>query len=500
MAQGAFEAGNDCYDMICCQRINQEAQLDTVVPDTMPDVAEIICSGGFVSLRSKNVSGGAAEIEVSVTAYVLYTPEDGGGPRSLEAALPVKLAAQNDAITAGDLCNACVMLEAVEARLLNPRKVMIRAELGGSLSVYSLRGSTICCCAPADGVYLKNESCDVTDAELVKEKTFILTDEYMLPETAPAAQLLCRRAELHLDEARPSGGRILLKGSAKSTLIYETTSGGTAQAEFTSPFSQLIDCRADAADAFPELSLMLTGVYLELQPGTDGRTVSAELHVVAQCVLRVKRTQDYTADAYSNSFELETEHKELKFCCVQSQARLTQTVTESLETPTPAAEVLDVYALPLKAETDGTAVKLPAAVCLTYRDGSGGTVCIRRRIEITFVQPLSAGEELRTGCPELCDVLAAPSAGGVQVRIRAVIPVQLVRCGSLSAVTAVRPTEKARDLSSEPSLVLVRAADGDDLWSLAKENCSSVEAIKSANSLADAPAGWSRMIIIPRTK
>ena len=71
---------------------------------------------------------------------------------------------------------------------------------------------------------------------------------------------------------------------------------------------------------------------------------------------------------------------------------------------------------------------------------------------------------------------------------------------TLDAVTALEYDETAPlDQSERPSLVLLRAASGDDLWLLARENCSTPEAIRAANGLDALEGDWQRLLLIPKT-
>ena len=56
------------------------------------------------------------------------------------------------------------------------------------------------------------------------------------------------------------------------------------------------------------------------------------------------------------------------------------------------------------------------------------------------------------------------------------------------------------DNSKLPSLVVVRAASGDDLWSLAKENCSTIDLICKVNALAEQEGSWEKYLLIPKVR
>ena len=80
----------------CCEKVFEyvmpvEQAAETVVPDTMPDVERILCADGIVIIRSKEVNEGRVNVSAGVAATVVYAPEGGGKPLSINAVVPVEL-------------------------------------------------------------------------------------------------------------------------------------------------------------------------------------------------------------------------------------------------------------------------------------------------------------------------------------------------------------------------------------------------------------------------
>ena len=70
----------------------------------------------------------------------------------------------------------------------------------------------------------------------------------------------------------------------------------------------------------------------------------------------------------------------------------------------------------------------------------------------------------------------------------------------MQCITALRYDETAPlETAARPTLVLLRVDSTADLWAIARDNCSTVAAIREANRLDEAPEGWSRLLLIPKT-
>lgn len=69
--------------------LSREETLETVVSDTLPDIARILDVDAAVYLRSKTLQQGSIRIEGSIRGTVLYIGEDSERLQRIEAELPV---------------------------------------------------------------------------------------------------------------------------------------------------------------------------------------------------------------------------------------------------------------------------------------------------------------------------------------------------------------------------------------------------------------------------
>ena len=121
------KTGFSCYNKIFTQEVKKEATQDTVVPDTMPDISEIIDASGIFMIRSKEVGDGKVKITGNVAVRVIYKAEEEKGVCSIETSVPAELYEESNNIGDDAACSARVLVMLVEARALNPRKVLVRA-------------------------------------------------------------------------------------------------------------------------------------------------------------------------------------------------------------------------------------------------------------------------------------------------------------------------------------------------------------------------------------
>ena len=114
----------------------QEETLESIVPDACPDILRIVAVCGQAALNGKQAKEGMAQASGTVRAVILYQPEAGGGLRRMEAALPFTAQLEAPGLTDRGTVQACVRLRGAEARALNPRKVLLRADLAVDLTAF----------------------------------------------------------------------------------------------------------------------------------------------------------------------------------------------------------------------------------------------------------------------------------------------------------------------------------------------------------------------------
>ena len=126
----------------CCEKVFEyampvEQAAETVVPDTMPDVERILYAEGTVIIRSKEVNEGRVSVSAGVAATVVYSPEGGGAPCRVSAAVPVELELDAPGVTQESIPVAMLTLTGIEARMLNPRKLLVRAVISAEVECYA---------------------------------------------------------------------------------------------------------------------------------------------------------------------------------------------------------------------------------------------------------------------------------------------------------------------------------------------------------------------------
>jgi hypothetical protein len=490
-----------------------EETAEAIVPDALPDILRIVGTDAEIAVRSKDTSEGRVSVSGSILASVIYAPEGGGAPRRVNAELPFTISAESKRITPACRVTARVVPRSVSAAAVNPRKFAVRAAVFAEISCYidtSLEipsGIAPDCGGAIEILRGETELCLPTD---VLEKTFTVSDEYQIPAALPpVGELLKSSVSLSSEDTRVVGSKLIFKGMARVSLLYAPPDGSDIlQSAFETEFSQILELEnADAGSAF-EIIPQLTSSRVEAcgEQGTDGRRVSAELQIAAQCVARSKIKACFIRDAYCPKYALETTVTPLSFENSLGARPASSVLRGSLDAPD-AARVVSVAARPgpVSAARENGALTLscPVEAEALYIASDGSARRAEGSFEVSASLPDANGNSRcspRAECSR--DIYGVAADGTIELRIPVEMFADETEPREFDAISALTVDEASPvDLAGLPSLVIARVSADDTLWSLAKRHRSARELIISANSIErDDALRSGDMLIIPKKR
>ncbi len=469
---------------------NQEQTLELRLPEEMPDIGRVLCAWGQVMLRSKQWRSDSIQVSGGVRAWVLYAPEDGSSPRSVECWLPMQAKWMLPETRREGTIRACGMLRSIDARLLSARKLMVRA--GAGLLAEALEPAEGAVFQPPEmpeDVFLLEKTYPMTLPTEAGEKLFLMDEELTLPE--PAQTLLSWELTPVLTEQTVIGSRAVFKGEGKLHLVYMTEDGRLRSTSIQLPFAQFTELDADY-DKEATVSAMLA--LSSLEPELSGERVHIKAGVICQYVVYDCRMLQVCEDAYSPFRAIQLQTQEEHFPALLDRRSQTLDLQQSLQED--MTQVIDAVFYPEHPieyrEGEEMVVELPGTFQVLGYDGEGALCCLTETTTQRLTLPAGAGCML---CAERCEVLDTAVSDPRQVTAQ----VQLELLASAKQpVTMVCGVEIGADVQPDPMrpTMILRRCEDASLWELAKGCGSTVEAIRKANHLTADPVPG-QMLLIP---
>ena len=473
-------------DQVQCQEQTQEVRL----PDSMPDIGRVLGTWGSVIVRSKEWRGSGMTVSGGVMAWVLYAPEDGSEPRSMEVWIPYQLKWDFPETRHDGAIFVSPRLKSIDARSTSARKLMVRANV----------------CARGQG--LETTETPIYNAREVPEDVQLLRAVYPMelpcesgekmveiqeePEGLVAEKILRYDVTPYVLEQKVMVSRLVFRGKVNVHIVY-LSDGKVHTWDCELPFSQFADLdREYGSSANGDIQMMMTNMEVEQ---AEGR-LQVKCAMAAQFVIFDRQMVEIVEDAYSPVRAVQLQKQQL-----QLPARLdvrTETANFRQNIHASAEKIVDAvcYADHPARRQNGDQVQFAISGMsqVLYYDETGSLQCGTGRFQQDVTVASDAGAAVDGSIDGNAMVQVNP---GQELEVDGNMMLRLTAQAGEGQwmISALELGEKTEPDENRPSLILRRFGDVS-LWAMAKESGSTVEAIRKANGLTEEPEKG-KVLLIP---
>jgi len=489
----------DCYKEIYHQVKYIQETCESVVPDISDDIGKIASVQSSVHLKGKDLTGRGVLISGEAVASVIYVTENEKNVSFVKLSKQFSFEYDIPGIDTDVLPQIKLDVQKSEARVINPRKLSVTFEICGDLSCYKSAEIPVHVIEnkeTAAKIHAKYDKSQMMCVNAVCEKTFTLSEQLIFPGGKPSpSQIAMVKAFFDLDESQNVGSKLIIKGKMNLCVCYLSEEVNyPVKAEFSVPFSQIIDVGVNEIDSYSTL-VEISAVYYDIINTISGdKAMDTEIHAVLQISARQKKEIEYISDVYSNIMPAECSKISQTLTSISTEQKVKLIADERISVVEDCSDVLSVFTsisqLSFQPDKIGAAVNLD----IVYRSKSGNLSAVRRTISLSgecSMQPE------RIIAAQLTDVYIRPD--GAFIDIHAAVDIKYQYTGEIDilCVTGVDlDEENTYDFASFPAVYLVRAEE-ESLWTLAKKYHSSVEKICASNHVGDGTQG--KLLLIPRS-
>ena len=450
------------FRCICTKEASREETVEALIPETMGDAAEILHTQGMVFLRSKECEDGLVRLRGSIEGSILYRTEE-GELCSLPFKSECRMEWTGEELKRDARLNGSLRYSGLDARILNPRKILVSGELAGKCSHWCTEQLSYVSGVNNGKVETRLETQKLRLVSDVTEKAFALTEDFPLPEGNMAMEeILLYRCRSQVEEAHSVAGKLILQGNTRLEMLYTDEEGQPHPLSFTNTWSQLLDSAAEPSST--HIHLMPTALYVDSING--GTAVSMELHLTAQVICSENVEAEVLVDAYSTDYEAELKTEELAFLSYADVIAGERTVQCNVKAPEDMEEILLCYGEANSRQSCG--------IFVLYRENSGAVKVFRTGVPVEWDESFVLRELNAARSGDSIDLglsLASDTPVSSQTVLRWVDGITL---------NEGNPYPK----KDRPGLIAVRRNSGS-YWDLARKYGSTVSLIEKANADID---------------
>ena len=279
-------------------------------------------------------------------------------------------------------------LSSIDTRVLNPRKVLTRANL--VLYPMGCRHVSMSVCTgveEGEGIQLLRERRQTRVAAGVREKEFTFTEELPLsPGRGGAEEILSARVDIRGTDSKLIGSKLVVKGLISASVLYKEAGGRLNLLQQDLPFSQILEGNGFDEDCESEAAYRLLSCECRIgsESGPDDAYVLT-LELLLRARVSVWRGEEisFIADLYSTAAPVacQTAELELSEDCQRTVRR--QNARELLETGVAVKAVVDTEIGCGGAQLEGGELKLPVWARCLYLDENDMLGSVRREFTVS---------------------------------------------------------------------------------------------------------------------
>ena len=218
-----------------------EVQGDIIVPDIKPDIVSIVNTNAIPYIYKEEVFTGRIRIEGNVDTYVVYLAENGEN-RSIGTTLTFIESIEDNLINEGAFVKQKIVLENIESKVLNERKISIKAVLKVISDVYE-----------KSEIQLLNDFDSINGIQKLKENLEIrsivgantvrtsIKEDISVDESYNISEILKVSVDIINIENKISINKVLAKADAEIKVIFLAEDGRIGVANAKIPIMSFID-------------------------------------------------------------------------------------------------------------------------------------------------------------------------------------------------------------------------------------------------------------------
>ena len=496
---------------------------DYNVPDYRPDIVKVLKEKGELHFDEVKAAAGAAWLKGRLVFRVLYRSDQENGKIScLKGEIPFQEKLNMDGVQEYDVIQASGEIEDLTIGVIHSRKISVRAVILLKTEEPQEKEDELCVGIEADdGCEKRYRNTNILQLLCMKSDQCRQKSEITLPSSKPNVQeILWKSLEIRNLDTKMGQDGVKLSGEVLISVLYqeEEETDRVQWYETVIPLDCGVECDAGTeADIIYKVKARPASMELEVKPDYDGEERVLVLELVMNLDIRVWKEQEISMleDVYSLKKEIipvctgvtlhhisvkndsqcrlteqmelaESQEKILQICSCEGTVHLES--TELTEQGVRAEGILVTELLYITTDDQmpiGSAreiypfeqlIEIPQQTARTERNKPEELEALERK------------NKLQTELDCRISQLSAVMLDQDHVEIKAVIGLDLLAFEQEQIDNITDMREEALDmeqLQKRPGLVGYIAKDGDSLWSIAKENHTTVEDILRDNHRTD---------------
>ncbi len=486
------EKENVCINQIIGQKMVETlVEGDVIVNDVKPDVLSIISANGIACVYKKEVMDGKIRIDGSVNTYIIYLADsENGNIRSLNTVLDFTQIIDIDNCKPDMVLNENISVKNIDCRIINERKISIKASLNVEAKLYSNEQTDIITgITNFDDIQtLSNNKCI---SSLVGEGStrVYAKDTLSIDNVDDLAEIMNASLKIVNKEVKLSYNKVLAKAEAEIWIMYLTEDNRINNVSTKIPIMGFIDIENINDNNICDVDYKLKNLIIKPNNGeTHSIYVEAEIELI--CFAYESKEINLIEDLYGISQDVEFSKKNIttiagkqnikQECNIREQISMSELGSNKIYCANTNPIINDTKIMNGKVLYSG---ELNIEFLYEVSNGMESkniNLPFNFEVESEFIEP---NNNIDTDLTIEQDNFVIVSDGNIEANVVVQFNVGISRTEKISIIDNLEVKESRQN--DIYSMIIYFVKPGDTLWKIAKKFRSTVEDIARVNGIDD---------------
>lgn len=486
------EKENVCINQIIGQKMVETlVEGDVIVNDVKPDVLNIISANGIACVYKKEVMDGKIRIDGSVNTYIIYLADsENGNIRSLNTVLDFTQIIDIDNCKPDMVLNEKISVKNIDCRIINERKISIKANLNIEAKLYSNEQTDIITgITNFDDIQtLSNNKCI---SSLVGEGStrVYAKDTLSIDNVDDLAEIMNANLKIVNKEVKLSYNKVLAKAEVEIWIMYLTEDNRINNVSAKIPIMGFIDIENINDNNICDVDYKVKNLIIKPNNG-EAHSIYVEAEIELICFAYESKEINLIEDLYSILQDVEFTKKNITTIAEKQNIKQECNIIEQISMPELGSN--KIYCANTNPIINDTKTM-------------NGKVLYSGELNIEFLYEVSNGMESKninlpfnfevqsefieqnsnvdTDLTVEQDNFVIVSDGNIEANVVMQFNVGISRTEKISIIDNLEVKESRQN--DIYSMIIYFVKSGDTLWKIAKKFRSTVEDIARVNGIDD---------------
>jgi hypothetical protein len=465
---------------------------DMIVPDSKPDILSTICTSGVVCVYKKEVLDEKVRIDGNINTYIMYLADDTQDKvRGINTSLDFSEIIPVSNAQEGMESVIQTKLKAIECKVINGRKIGIKATLEVDIKIYSKEEVEIVNnIQNSEEIQMLKEDLRVNSLVGMGENKIYAKENISIDNIDNLAEILKADVSIVDKDIKVSYNKILAKAEARVKLMYLTEDNRVNSIDTKIPIVGFIDIPNVTEENICDLDYEIKNMIIKPNSAEE-HSIYIELEMGVLAIVYEEKQINLIQDLYSPCDKLEFNKKKINTITDKQMRKETKQIREKIKVEgIENKNIIDVDVNPIIEKQD----KLSNRIVYT------GTLEINfilsnqdlqmevRNAKIPFEYTLDGVEDAENvNCKLDMEVetqdFIIQDGEMVSSNIDLVMNNDMYRNTNMNIMDEIQ-TSGERE-AEDYSLILYIVKKGDTLWQIAKKYGSTIDDIVRTNGIED---------------